>query len=130
MSETNDIRLTIRSPTIPSSDLAQMVPLDWDETWEPGDVRTPTIVVYKDHGCMKKTQAPETAPRDDHIHQMMSWIRPLSDQFRSLPADCSVVFRCCILADRPRALYFERELLALLSRIGADLDVDLMLIEE
>lgn len=113
-----------------AGDIADVLGLRADETWKPGDRRTPkATITRRNHGWMLMSSLSKSEKPEAHVRDVMTRIEGSEDNFMNLD-DCNILVRCVIYCSESPEIYYDSALLRQMCRIGADLDIDIYLIDE
>ena len=121
------VRLKILSSLRSPEEITKLIGISPDKSWHIGDARPKTTISEKQHGCLFNSRLPKTASLEAHIEALLSLLLPHAESIRSLSSEDTVEFSCVIYASTAPALYFDKEIIMKIGRLGASLDVDLFL---
>ncbi|MCE5311746.1 MAG: DUF4279 domain-containing protein [Nitrospiraceae bacterium] len=127
MSTKTFVRLKIISDSLTPTDIQSVVGISCDKSWKIGDFRANTIINEKNNGYIVDSGLSIQASLEEHLRNLLLKVTPYSQGIKSLSDDNIVEFSCVMyLEDNERpAIYFEKEIVNEINKLGASLDIDL-----
>jgi hypothetical protein len=130
MKEQTSVRFKITSVTLTAQDIAARTGLVADETWKIGTARGRFAQIEKAHGFVMESKSMPNASLDEHIKAMLKRIAPHAQHIGALINDARVEFACIVHRKAAPMLKFERDDLRWLGVMGAQLAVDIFILND
>jgi hypothetical protein len=125
MNKRNYVRLKVVSNKLTAEDIAKAIDIEPDLTWKIGDLRPKTTIKEKTNGWMVQSNLPKEASLELHIENLLGRLQPVAPKLFQLSIEAEVQLSCVAYDASPPALFFEKEVIAQISALGATLDIDL-----
>lgn len=130
MATETHVELVVTSDVLQSGDITRILGVQPDRTWKPGDLRTPgATITHSNHGWLVCSSLSRAEKPEAHVRDVMTRIEGSEDNFTNLEAS-NIRVRCVIYCSESPETYYDSALLRQMCRIGADLDIDIYLINE
>jgi hypothetical protein len=120
-------KLGIFSSTLTPDQVNSILGIKCDQSYLIGDRRGRTNILEKENGWIIFSNIPRDAPLEDHVKNLLERVSPIIDKIRGIAdrPDAEVELGCVIHANEEPPLFFTKEVVATLHRMGASIDVDL-----
>ena len=127
MNEEFYTELVVTSRTLTPEHLNSVLGMRFDKGYHTGDVRGRSTIKSKENSWIIYSRISRNLPLENHIKDLLEGVSPISEKIRTVAdqSDFEVIFGCIIYTrDRP-ALFFTKEQVATIYRMGAGIDIDL-----
>ena len=121
------IRIRITSNVHSGEDIARRVSHIPTRTWLIGDKRPKTAISEKSNGWEVVKEFDGVDDLNECLVSMKADLTRCTSEFASLSDTSHLLLSCSIYADETPSLYISSEVVAWISEIGADFDIDLYL---
>ncbi len=117
--------------TVDPSRLTEALGIEPTRTWIEGDVNPRTSIAHHTTGWMLESPLAEDRELDPHVRWLLDRLPADLDELRNVTPQFTAKLYCAIYTsnDRP-ALYLDSSTLGRLSRMTADLDIDLYVVPD
>lgn len=129
MKEIMNVSLTLTDFSCSPNEITEILGVTPTFSWLLGDVINPrSILVRKENGWRLDVPEDQDASLNDRVHRLKTVLGSRVENFRNLPADCSVELSCCVRLDgESPEFHLDKQAMIFLASIGAELDVDIYL---
>lgn len=120
-------KLGIFSVTLPPDQISAFLGMKCDKGYHIGDRRGGTTIYEKENAWLVYSRIPRYAPLQDHVSDILERVSPVVEKIGGMAkqADVEVEFGCIVhTSDRP-AMFFTKEQITAICKMGASLDIDL-----
>jgi hypothetical protein len=124
------VALEIASPDVPPTEITARLGLQPTKAWRAGDSEAP-LSRQKDNVWILRLPVRPTVEFTDLVEQLLLEVDSCKAELVALAQDSRTTARLSCVGDMTTivpGIYFENELLARISALGVDLDVDLFLL--
>lgn len=128
--ETTVVRLKITSQTLTAEQVEAALGIKPDESWKLGDRTGAFGAILKDHGYVLDSTAMMTTNVAEHFRSMLKRIAPVAQKIGELSTQSKVQMVCEIICRNVPPVAFTRDDVRWLAAIGAQLDVEISLLQE
>jgi hypothetical protein len=121
-------KLSIFSETLTPDKVSSILGLNCDKGYEIGDIVRPHGIVHrKENQWLIYSRVPRNAPLQDHVKDVLGRVAPVMEKIGNIAdqPDTEVELGCVIHAIEEPPLFFTREQVAIIFKMGASIDVDL-----
>lgn len=122
------IKLGIYSKKYSAEEINKLLTIAYDQCWVMGMPRSPrsSVMKFEQHAWfIVSDPSLNQVPLDRQIKKLFERVEPSIDKFAKLYNDCEIYFNCTIEGDENPELNFPKEIIYLISKIQASLDVDI-----
>jgi hypothetical protein len=130
MSDEIYTELVIFSDTLIPDQINTFLGMTCDKSRLKGDTIGRSIIRAKSNEWIIYSRVPRNTPLSNHIEDLLDRVSPVIEKIRNLVdrADIEVELNCVIyVADSP-AMFFTREQVATIGKMGAGVDIDLYIL--
>ena len=120
-------KLGIFSEVLTPEQINAILGIECDKGYRTGDKRGGTIIREKENGWIIFSRISRDAPMEDHIEDLMGRVASVIDKIRNIADQpgTEVELGCVVHSKEEPPLFFTKEVIAVLCRMGACIDVDL-----
>jgi hypothetical protein len=124
--------LIITSNTITPIQISNILGILYDECHLVGDLRKNTIIQEKENVWIIRSHLLRSISINEHINELLERISPTIERIGELATqhEIRVQFSCVIFTSTRPPLSFSREQVVLISKLGANIDIDLYLLPD
>lgn len=123
------VSLRLMSDTLEPEFLAAGLSTTVDARWRKGDQRANELLTHAENGVEIQAPGGGKGDLDEQLGLLMERVRPDVEHIRGLGCD-SVQLAVIVYDSRPAGYHFDPEMIELLGRMGASIDVDQYLVDE
>jgi hypothetical protein len=133
MSTTITAYLTLTGHGVDPAEITRALGITPDKIWREGESIQRTLLKSKDDAWSIQVKREGALAAGDVVHALLERTKPFAPKVRELAIrlNLSVEIACDIATDTQPVpvLHFDQEILSTLNELGAELDIDLYLIE-
>lgn len=131
------VELTIISPELLPDEISRQVGLSFDAAWRIGDPKGMSGLKWDKHGWRLFER--ETSSHEEQVtgellercfRRFSERLATFADKVRLLPTDCYIEVGVYMLSESIPPFSLDRDMIELIARLGATLDVDIILYEK
>lgn len=123
-------KLGIYSDKYSAKELNNMLGITYDKCWVKGMPRSTRsdIIKFDRHAWFILSKLSDDNTLDDHITNIFTRLEPILNNILSICGDCELVFNCSIEGDDNPVLNFSKEVISMVNKIHAGLDIDILIV--
>ncbi|MFC1941653.1 DUF4279 domain-containing protein [Chloroflexota bacterium] len=129
MSDEIYAELVILSDTLTPDQVNSCLDMKYDKSHLKGDTIQPSTIRTKRNAWIIYSRVPRNTPLQAHIEDLLDRVSPIIQKIRNIAdqPNVEVEFNCVVSTiDRP-AMFFTKEQVAAICKMGASIDIDLYL---
>ena len=120
-------KLGIFSDSLSHEQISSILGIKCDKGYNKGDRRGNTIIYEKENGWIIFSQISRDLPLIEHVKNVLERISPVIEKVKALEEKpgIEVELGCVIHAKKEPPIFFTKDVILALSKIGASIDIDL-----
>jgi hypothetical protein len=118
------VRVKVLSKSLTSEQMATMIGLVPERSWNIGDFRPKTKFRETTNGIIIGTGIDWCRPIEKHLEAIMDKITPVRERFLALTNECTIQLSIVYYSDHTPGLWLNSGFVAFLADINAEIDID------
>lgn len=122
--------LKIVSDSISTEYICEKTKINFDEILKKGEKIPKLDIIRKSNSCKLSSKISNNNELSEHLLSLLEQLEPYSDSLLDLSneSDITIFIQCVLYFKRPPAVYFDKNIVEKISKIGAEIDIDMNLI--
>lgn len=118
------VRIKVLSDSLSSQEIATMIGIYPDRSWNIGDLRPKTRFKEKTHGIIIDSGVDWSNSIENHLKALIAKVEPVRKQFLAIAEICTMHLSIVYYSDFNPGLWFDSPLIKFLSEINAGIDIE------
>jgi hypothetical protein len=115
----------IRSLTISPEEITRRIGINADKCWKRGEAFEGSTVPRKENVWILTSKKSIDEAIDKQVNALLARLKPHDAKILELSLETEVTLSCAAYVETPPPLFFDKQVIAEISALGASLDVDL-----
>ncbi len=122
------VRLKILSTTLSPEQITYELGVACEQSWKIGDNRASSIIKETTNGWVLGSGFSQSTPLEEQLEPFLNRLTTYSAKIRRLSVHNIVELSCIVYAVAPPALYFNKNVISSIAKLGANFDIDLYIL--